>query len=155
MLRLFELALLLSTQQAIGAIVEDGPWTGNDWYDEANKIGVRNGNVYSNDAARTRTLKATLSLDGSVDDYMKMKNVQRVARLFTADDWARGFPIANEVYSHEEFLKAVAKFPGFCSESNLDGWSIDEVCKKEMATIFAHWGQETGKRDPALGEFWT
>ena len=30
----------------------------------------------------------------------------------------------------------------------------DEVCKREMAAIFAHWGQETGKRDPRDGEFW-
>lgn len=24
-----------------------------------------------------------------------------------------------------------------------------------MAALFAHWGQETGKRDPSAGEFWT
>lgn len=96
-----------------------------------------------------------MSLDGSIDDYMSMANVQRVTRLFTAADWSRGFPLANPVYSWDEFLKAVAKFPGFCSESYLDGWSIDDVCKREMATLFAHWGQETGKRDPTQGEFWT
>jgi len=86
---------------------------------------------------------------------MQMANVQRVARLFSQEDWNRGFPLANEVYSREEFLKAIAKFPGFCSESNIPNMSIDDVCKKELATIFAHWGQETGKRDPAHGEFWT
>lgn len=32
---------------------------------------------------------------------------------------------------------------------------MDETCKRELSTIFAHWGQETGKRDPSDGEFWT
>ena len=35
------MALLLSWASA--AIVEDGLWTGNDWYDENLKIGVNNG----------------------------------------------------------------------------------------------------------------
>jgi hypothetical protein len=34
--------------------VDDGPWTGNDWYDEEQKIGIRNGVPYSNDEARQR-----------------------------------------------------------------------------------------------------
>lgn len=29
------------------------------------------------------------------------------------------------------------------------------ACRRELASIFAHWGQETGKRDPSDGEFWT
>ena len=35
---------------ASAAIVEDGIWTGNDWYDSANDIGVSNGVPYSNNA---------------------------------------------------------------------------------------------------------
>ena len=34
---------------ASAAIVEDGIWTGNDWYDTLHKIGVSNGVPYSND----------------------------------------------------------------------------------------------------------
>jgi len=78
-----------------------------------------------------------------------------VARLFTKADWDRGFPQANSVYSWDEFLKAVAKFPAFCNESELANWSVDDICKRSMSTLFAHWGQETGKRDPNAGEFWT
>lgn len=55
-------------------------------------------------------------------------------------DWDEGFPLADPVYSWEGFLKAVAQFPHFCNENNLDGWTIDDVCKRELATIFAHWG---------------
>lgn len=51
--------------------------------------------------------------------------MQRVARLFTQGDWDRGFPLADSVYSYDEFLQAVAKFPYFCSESNLDNYTLD------------------------------
>ena len=88
----YSLALILSAQIANAAIVADGLWTGNDWYDAANKTGVKNGKPYSKDAVRQRALTSPLSLDGSIDDYMSMENVQRVARLFTQDDWNRGFP---------------------------------------------------------------
>jgi len=71
---------------------------------------------------------------------MILPNVQRVARLFTQGDWDRGFPLANAVYSYDEFLQAVAKFPYFCSESNLDNYTLDEVCMRELSTLFAHWG---------------
>ena len=51
----------------------------------------------------------------------------------------------------------MAKFPNFCNETNNGQGSqaLDDTCKRELATIFAHWGQETGKRDPSDGEFWT
>ena len=37
---IYSTALLLSAQTAYAAIAEDGLWTGNDWYDADNKIGV-------------------------------------------------------------------------------------------------------------------
>ena len=49
----------------------------------------------------------------------------------------------------------MAKFPAFCNETNLPGWSVEMTCRRELASIFAHWGQETGLRDPSEGEFWT
>jgi hypothetical protein len=33
MIRTLEIALILPVQLAYAAIVADGPWTGNDWYD--------------------------------------------------------------------------------------------------------------------------
>ena len=52
-------------------------------------------------------------------------------------------------------MKAVAKFPAFCNENNIQGNILEQTCKRELATLFAHWGQETGARDPNRGEFWT
>ena len=51
----------------------------------------------------------------------------------------------------------MSKFPKFCGESNtaFNNLTVEQSCKRELAAIFAHWGQETGKRDPADGPFWT
>ena len=120
------------------------------------ELGVSNGIPYSNNPAVDRRIKAPLTIDGSVDDtYETYVNVQRVMSLFTEDDWATGFPQSDPIYTYTNFLKAVAKFPSFCGESNIEGQTMAETCKRELASIFAHWGQETGKRDPNDGEFWT
>ena len=73
----------------------------------------------------------------------------------TQEQWDDGFPLADPIYTYQNFLKSVAKFPAFCGETNIPGWSVEDTCKRELAGIFAHWGQETGLRDPAEGEFWT
>lgn len=86
---------------------------------------------------------------------MTRENVQRIMSIFDEQDWAIGFPIADPVYTYDNFLKAAAKFPSFCSETNIEGHSLDTACRRELAGIFAHWTQETGKRDPAEGPNWT
>ena len=85
-------------------------------------------------------------MDGDVStDYVTRVNVQRIMSFFTEDDWARAFPLADPVYTYDNFLKAVAKFPYFCAETNLE-YSLEDTCRRELAALFAHWGQETGKR---------
>ena len=49
----------------------------------------------------------------------------------------------------------MGKFPKFCNETNIQGQSLADTCKRELSAIFAHWGQETGWRNPDAGEFWT
>ena len=72
---IYSIALLLSTQLAYAAIVADGPWTGADWYNQSEKMGVKNGIPYSDDANRQRELRSPLSIDGDVEDYLNMSNV--------------------------------------------------------------------------------
>jgi len=86
---------------------------------------------------------------------MTRENVQRVMSILNEAEWDDGFPIADPVYTYDNFLKAVGKFPFFCGETNIAGQTLEQACKRELAGIFAHWGQETGKRDPNEGEFWT
>ena len=143
---------------ANAAIVENGLWTNHDWYDEVEKVGVQNGVPYSNDPAVNRRITSPLSIDGDITDiYLQQENVQRVQSFFSEAQWAAGFPQANPIYTYENFLKAVSKFPKFCGESNtaFNNLTVEQACKRELAAIFAHWGQETGKRDPADGPFWT
>ena len=73
--------LLASALAALSkaAIVENGLWTNHDWYDEVEKIGVHNGQPFSNDAAVNRRIKSPLSFDGDISDvYLQKENVIRV-----------------------------------------------------------------------------
>ena len=46
---------------------------------------------------------------------------------------------ASDIYTYQNFLKAVAKFPAFCGESNGPrGYNENDTCKRELATLFAH-----------------
>lgn len=74
----------------------------------------------------------------STDDGSDLPNVARVKECFSLDDWNDILTdIDAEKYSHDAFLKAVARFPAFC------GGTKDE-CKLELAFIFGHMTQETG-----------
>ena len=117
---------------------------------------MQNGVPYLNNPAVDRRLKAALTIDSSIEDnYLTYANVQLVQSLFDEADFD-GFPLRNEIYTYDNFLKAVAKFPNFCGETIIiEGQTLEETCKRELASIFAHWGQETGKRSPDDGEFWT
>jgi chitodextrinase len=55
-----------------------------------------------------------------------------------------------DLYTYEGFLHAVGKFPAFCGESNIEDYNfdLDQTCKRELAIMFAHFGQETGNHDP-------
>lgn len=75
----FASAIIAFASQASAAIVEDGLWTGNDWYDERLQIGVNNGVPYSNDAAVQHRITAPLTVDGPVEDsYLDSANVATI-----------------------------------------------------------------------------
>ena len=65
--------------------------------------------------------------------------MKRVMSIISEDDFNNEiFPIRNELYTYEGFLRAIAKYPALCGESNLDKYQKDLVmtCKRELATIF-------------------
>ncbi len=78
-------------------------------------------------------------------------NVQRVEAIISARDWAVLFPRRAPEYSYANFLKAVGKFPAFCGDRADDG-NADAICRKALATMFAHFTQETGGHTPAWPE---
>jgi chitodextrinase len=70
-------------------------------------------------------------------------NVRRVESIMPESAWDYYFPRRAEEYSYVRFLKAVGKFPAFCADYN-DGRDADAICRKSLATMFAHFTQETG-----------
>ncbi|STP65871.1 chitinase [Enterobacter hormaechei] len=70
-------------------------------------------------------------------------NVKRVEGIVKASDWEYLFPLRAQAYTYSNFLKAVGKFPALCKTYN-DGRDSDAICRKELATMFAHFVQETG-----------
>ncbi|KJY74798.1 chitinase [Vibrio nigripulchritudo] len=74
-------------------------------------------------------------------------NVQRVESIVDEAMWDFLFPIRNEKYTYVNFLKGIAKFPAFC-RTYTDGRNSDEICKRSLATMFAHFVQETGAHAP-------
>ncbi len=70
-------------------------------------------------------------------------NVKRVEAILKESDWEYLFPLRAKDYSYSNFLKAVGKFPALCDTYN-DGRDSEAICRKELATMFAHFAQETG-----------
>lgn len=70
-------------------------------------------------------------------NYLDKANVKLVKKFLTDEKWEWFFPFRDEFYTLDGFLKAVGKFPAFCGENNRD-WSDLETCKREVATLFAH-----------------
>jgi chitodextrinase len=138
-------ALPLLATIALAEIQEDGLWTGHDWEDDFYGIGVDNGIPYATDSWEVaRMIDSPRPLPGSVPDYLDQPNVQRVLEIIDAEDWAYLFPKRNAVYTFDGFLNAVGKFPAFCGENGReDEMDEYEMCARELATVFAHFVQET------------
>ncbi len=70
-------------------------------------------------------------------------NVKRIETIVSAEDWEYLFPQRSPEYTYENFLKAAGKFPAFCGDYD-DGRDAGLICRQSLATMFAHFTQETG-----------
>jgi chitodextrinase len=110
----------------------------------------------SDDPLVHRRLTAPLACDeSSMSEYGTKDNVVRVASIVDEAKYNEFFPLKNDFFTYTNFLKAVGKFPHFCNEVNDDytglktnAENIDQACKRELATLFAHIAYESGKMDP-------
>ena len=59
------------------------------------------------------------------------------------------FPMRDDLYDYTSFLRAAAKYPKFCGEGNCPGLTETQSCGRELATLFAHFSQETGYNSQA------
>lgn len=76
-------------------------------------------------------------------------NVKRIEGIVSAQAWEYLFPQRSTEYTYENFLKATGKFPAFCGDYD-DGRDAEKICKKSLATMFAHFTQETGGHTAGL-----
>lgn len=76
-------------------------------------------------------------------------NVKRLESVVSASDWEFLFPNRTPEYTYINFLKAVGKFPAFCGDYD-DGRDADKICRTSLATMFAHFTQETGGHTAGL-----
>ena len=79
------------------------------------------------------------------------ENVRRVESILSKADWEFLFPRRSPEYTYTNFLKAVAKFPIFCSDQ-ADAEQAEAICRKSLATMFAHFTQETGGHSSGWSE---
>ena len=70
-------------------------------------------------------------------------NVRRVESIVSEAEWNFLFPTRDASYTYLRFLQSVAKFQGLCSDYT-DGRDANAICRKSLATMFAHFTQETG-----------
>jgi hypothetical protein len=66
-------------------------------------------------------------------------NYDSISSAITAEIFESIFPNRQAVYTYDNFLRSAMAFPMLCAE---EGESV-EACKREFATMFAHWLQET------------
>ncbi len=74
-------------------------------------------------------------------------NVKLVESLLPSTKWDYLFADREESYTYQRFLQAVAKFPAVC-QTYTDGRDSDAICRRSLATMFAHFAQETGGHNP-------
>jgi chitodextrinase len=73
-------------------------------------------------------------------------NVRRVEAIIDESRFEYLFPMRAPEYTYRGFLQAIAKFPAVC-DSYTDGRDDDAICRKTLATMFAHFAQETGAHE--------
>lgn len=75
------------------------------------------------------------------------ENVKRVEKILPVSQWEYLFSQRDKSYTYTGLLQAIAKFSGVCM-TYTDGRDSDAICRKTLATMFAHFTQETGAHDP-------
>jgi len=79
-------------------------------------------------------------------------NVQRVEFILSQENYEDLFPRRHESYTYQRLLQAIGKFPTICSYVGKEEES-DKICRKTLATMFAHFTQETGNHNPSDPDF--
>ncbi len=97
----------------------------------------------------------SITYDAIKDSDEWPTNVKRVVSIIDEDDFNETLMYKNqyskfwmdgtEHYTYRGFLTAVSKWPRYCDDKGANATeTVDELCRKALATTFAHFTQETG-----------
>ncbi|MPY23175.1 glycoside hydrolase family 19 protein [Shewanella sp. YLB-07] len=78
-------------------------------------------------------------------------NVRRLESVLSGAQFEFLFPVRAPEYTYLGLLQSAAKFPALCGEYS-DGRDSLAICRKSLATMFAHFAQETGAHDKWMTE---
>lgn len=78
-------------------------------------------------------------------------NVKRLESIVSEAQFEFLFPVRADEYTYQGLLKAAGKFPALCGDYH-DGRDAEAICRQSLATMFAHFAQETGAHDKWLPE---
>lgn len=110
---------------------------------EAYAATLTNSDIFRKVKASVRTLPNSVVEAVAPGKATNPDNVKRVEALVSQQKFDYFFQVRNKAYTYQGFLQAVAKFPGFC-DTYTDGRNSDEICRRSLAGMFAHFAQETG-----------
>ncbi|WP_202413755.1 glycoside hydrolase family 19 protein [Duganella sp. CY15W] len=116
---------------------------------EAREADLTNNDFFRKVKASIRTLDNALVDAVAPGASANPANVKRVERLLSSAKWDYYFGIREPSYTYTRFLQAVAKFPAVCGDYT-DGRDADAICRHSLATMFAHFAQETGEHNASL-----
>ena len=132
-------AMIMIVNGIQAGISNDTWWDDQNWRNDSLELLVSKGIVSGTTDATDQFITSPRSIEGHPDDYASKPNATRASSVLpesTFNDW---LPNANSIYTYQSFLKAVAKFPAFCDESNGPlGLGDDDTCRREIAALFAH-----------------
>ena len=99
-----------------------------------------------------RTLDTKLVEKVKPGDNTNPDNVKRVEFILSEENYEDLFPRRHPSYTYRRLLQAIAKFPAICAYVEKEERS-DTICRKTLATMFAHFTQETGAHNPSDTEY--
>ena len=89
------------------------------------------------------TLNTAKVMEIKAGEMGNPQNVKNVEDILSETKFEALFPNKNKAYTYTNFLRAVGKFPAICKSEDTTVKTV-QICKKTLATMFAHFMHETG-----------
>ena len=92
-----------------------------------------------------------------VECFATRDNVGTIQSVLSETQYEYIFPNRDASLTYEVFLKAASLFPMFCGERNMVNINLftdQSACLRELATFFAHVAYDSSSKDVTIAEQW-